>query len=43
MPKFQIQTDAVESDIALARTLRGYISPMTTHPIGPHVEAKKAM
>jgi hypothetical protein len=35
--------EATDIDIALARILRGKISPVTTQAIGPHVEAKNAM
>ena len=37
------QLDATESDMAFARTLRGKISPVMTHAMGPHVDAKAAM
>ena len=43
MAQFQSQLDAVASDIALARTLRGKISPVITHAMGPHVAAKNEM
>lgn len=43
MAKFQSQLDATERDMALARTLRGKISPTTTQAMGPHVEANAAM
>ena len=43
MPKFQSQLLATESDMALARTLSGKISPTTTQAMGPQVEAKAAM
>ncbi len=43
MPKFQSQLDATASDMALARTLRGKISPVTTQVTGPQVEAKNPM
>ena len=35
--------EAIERDMALARILRGKISPLTTQAMGPHVEAKKAI
>lgn len=37
------QFPAVASDACLALVLRGKVSPMTTHAIGPHVMAKDAM
>jgi len=43
MAKFSSQLEAVEMDIDLARTLRGYISEVTTHATGPQEEAKKKM
>jgi hypothetical protein len=43
MAKFQSQLEATERDMALARTLRGKISPVMTQATGPQVEAKKAM
>ena len=43
MAKFQSQLDAVAIDIALARTLRGKISPVMIHAMGPHVAAKNEM
>ncbi len=43
MPKFSSQLDAVETDMDLARTFRGYISDVTTQTTGPHEAAKKKM
>ena len=43
MAKFQSQFEAVERDMALARMLRGKISPVMTQAMGPQVDAKKAM
>ena len=41
--KFRSQFDAVVIERDLARTLRGKISPVTTHATGPHEQAKKKM
>lgn len=41
MAKLKSQLLATESDIALARTWRGKISPVMTQATGPHVDAKK--
>lgn len=43
MIKFHSQLEAVESAIPLARMVKGKTSPLTAHPTGPQVEAKKAM
>ena len=41
MAQFRSQLEAVVMDKDLDRTLRGKISPVTTHATGPHEHAKK--
>lgn len=41
--KFQIQFEAVDIDIQVARWRYGYISPVTVQTMGPQVEAKARM
>jgi len=43
MMKFQSQLEAVESAMPFARIESGNTSPETAQPVGPQVQAKKAM
>lgn len=43
LTQFHNQLDAVDNPTPRDRIGRGKVSPMTTHAVGPHVEAKNAI